>query len=72
MYEALRLTPHRAGNGERLRLLIDSRNEPWSAAERLSHRLLRAAGIKDWQANMPVYLHNRIFCIDIAFKQRNY
>lgn len=70
MYEALRLTPHRAGNSERLRLLIDSRNEPWSAAERLSHRLLRAAGIKDWQTNMPVYLHGRIFYIDIAFKQR--
>ena len=34
MYEALRLTPHRAGNRERLKLLIDSRSEPWSAAER--------------------------------------
>jgi hypothetical protein len=34
MYEALRLTPHRAGNRERLKLLIDSRGEPWSAAER--------------------------------------
>ena len=44
MYEALRMTPHRAGNLEKLKLLIDSRNEPWSAAERLSHRLLRAAG----------------------------
>jgi hypothetical protein len=32
MYEALRLTPHRAGNRERLKLLIDSRAEPWSAA----------------------------------------
>ena len=30
----------------RLKLLIDSRSEPWSAAERLSHRLLRAAQIK--------------------------
>jgi hypothetical protein len=44
MYEALRLTPHRAGNRERLKLLIDSRGEPWSAAERLGHRLLRTAG----------------------------
>jgi hypothetical protein len=41
MYEALRLTPNRTGNQERLRLLIDSRNEPWSAAERLAHRILR-------------------------------
>jgi hypothetical protein len=31
---------------ERLQLLIDSRGKPWSAAERLSHRLLRAAHIK--------------------------
>ncbi len=29
MYEALRMTPHRAGNLEKLKLLIDSRNEPW-------------------------------------------
>lgn len=70
MYEALHLTPHRAGNRERLRLLIDSRNEPWSAAERLSHRLLRASGIKNWQTNMPVCLNGQIFYIDIAFKQR--
>jgi very-short-patch-repair endonuclease len=70
MYQALHLTPHRAGNSERLSLLIDSRNEPWSAAERLSHRLLRAAGIKDWQTNMPVWLDGQIFYIDIAFKQR--
>ena len=35
MYQALRLTPNRVGNQQRLKLLIDSRNEPWSAAERL-------------------------------------
>ena len=70
MYDALRLTPHRSGNAERLRLLIDSRNEPWSAAERLSHRLLRAAGIKDWQTNLPVFMDGQIFYINIAFKQR--
>jgi hypothetical protein len=45
MYQALRLTPNRTGNQERLRLLIDSRNEPWSAAERLAHRILRGARI---------------------------
>ena len=45
MYEALRLTPNRAGNLQRLELLIDSRNEPWSAAERVAHRILRAAGL---------------------------
>jgi hypothetical protein len=51
MYEALRLTPNHAGNQERLKLLIDSRNEPWSAAERLAHRILRAANLTGWQTN---------------------
>jgi very-short-patch-repair endonuclease len=68
MYEALRMTPHRAGNRERLRLLIDSRGEPWSAAERLSHRLLRAAHIKGWETNLPVLVGGQLFYIDIAFK----
>jgi very-short-patch-repair endonuclease len=70
MYEALRMTAHRAGNRERLRLLIDSRSEPWSAAERLGHRLLRAAQIKGWQPNLPVCVAGRLFYIDIAFKQQ--
>ena len=68
MYEALRMTPHRAGNRERLQLLIDSRSEPWSAAERLSHRLLRAEQIKGWETNLPVRVDGRVFYIDIAFK----
>jgi len=70
MHEALRLTPHRAGNRERLKLLIDSRNEPWSAAERLSHRLLRAARISGWQTNLAVRLDGRVFYIDIAFRRQ--
>ena len=70
MYEALRMTPHRAGNRERLQLLIDSRGQPWSAAERLSHRLLRAAHIKGWETNLPVLVGGQVFYIDIAFKQQ--
>jgi very-short-patch-repair endonuclease len=69
MYYALRRTSHRAGNQERLKLLIDSRDEPWSAAERLSHRLLRAAGIRGWETNLPVRSADHIFYIDIAFKR---
>jgi very-short-patch-repair endonuclease len=68
MYEALRLTPNRAGNQERLRLLIDSRNEPWSAAERLAHRILRAAGLTGWETNFPVLLEGHLYYIDVAFK----
>ena len=67
MYEALRLTPNRAGNQQRLELLIDSRNEPWSAAERVAHRILRAAGLTGWKTNFPVFLEGRLYYIDIAF-----
>jgi very-short-patch-repair endonuclease len=67
MYEALRLTPNRAGNQQRLKLLIDSRNEPWSAAERLAHRILRAAGLTGWRTNFPIFLDGRLYYIDIAF-----
>jgi very-short-patch-repair endonuclease len=70
MYEALSMTPHRAGNRQRLKLLIDSRGEPWSAAERLSHRLLRAAGITGWETNHPVLVDGQLFYIDIAFKRQ--
>ena len=70
MYEALRMTPHRAGNRETLQLLIDSRGEPWSAAERLSHRLLRAAHIKGWETNLPVLVGGQLFYVDIAFRRQ--
>lgn len=50
--------------------MIDSRSESWSAAERLGHRLLRAARIKGWQANLAVHLDGRVFYIDIAFKRQ--
>jgi very-short-patch-repair endonuclease len=67
MYEALRLTSNRTGNQERLRLLIDSRNEPWSAAERLAHRILRGARITGWKPNFPLFLEGCLYYIDIAF-----
>jgi very-short-patch-repair endonuclease len=67
MYEALRLTPHRTRNPERRRLLIDSRTEPWSAAERLGHQILRRAGIRGWHSNVPVRLEGRLYFLDIAF-----
>lgn len=70
MYEALRLTPNRLGNRDRRRLLIDSRNEPWSAAERQAHRLLRQARMEGWKSNWPVFLAGQIFFIDIAFRHQ--
>ncbi|WP_375429915.1 endonuclease domain-containing protein [uncultured Friedmanniella sp.] len=54
MWEAFRLQPGRPGNPAREALLHDSRDEPWSEAEREGHRLLRAAGIVGWKSNRLV------------------
>jgi very-short-patch-repair endonuclease len=67
MRDALRLTPGRRGNQQRLVSLVDSRDEPWSAAERLAHRLLREAGIGGWRSNHPVTVDGRLFYVDVAF-----
>ena len=68
LHDALRLTPARDGNVERAALLLDSRDEPWSAAERRAYQHLRAAGITGWKANFPVVLLDRRYFIDIAFR----
>ncbi|WP_375430111.1 DUF559 domain-containing protein [uncultured Friedmanniella sp.] len=67
LWEALRLTAQRKGNTSRRELLIDSRDEPWSEAERLAHRLLRAAQIKGWKSNHPVVLDGLLYYLDVAF-----
>lgn len=67
MWSALELTPGRPGNRDRRWMLLYSRDEPWSGAERLCHRLLRAAGIVGWQANLPVVLRDRRYFLDVAF-----
>lgn len=68
LHRALELTSARFGNAERRRLLLDSRDEPWSAAERKFHRLLREAGITAWKANRPFVLGGSLFFIDVAFR----
>ena len=67
MHEALRATPSRPGNAARLRLLLDSRDEPWSEAERRGHRLLRGAHLTGWRSNHPVVIAGRLYHVDIAF-----
>lgn len=42
---ALAETPRRRGNVERDRLVRDSRDEPWSEAERMFHRILRGGKV---------------------------
>ena len=67
LHLALRSTSWRTGNVDRRALLLDSRDEPWSAAERLAHRLLREAGVEGWSTNLPVVLRGKRYRLDIAF-----
>ncbi|GAB2607018.1 endonuclease domain-containing protein [Pseudactinotalea suaedae] len=67
---ALAATTRRRGNPERRRLLLESRAEPWSAAERLAHRMLHAAGITGWRANVPISLEGHRYFLDVAFTDR--
>jgi very-short-patch-repair endonuclease len=69
LHQALDLTGARRGNRERRRLLLDSRDEPWSAAERLFHRLLRQAGITGWTANSAVTIDGTTYYLDVAFRR---
>ncbi len=64
---ALASTAGRVGNRARRRLLLESRDEPWSAAERLAHRILRSAGIRGWVANYPISIRQHRYFLDIAF-----
>jgi hypothetical protein len=68
LHRAMELTAARVGNRTRRRLLLESRTEPWSKAERLFHRLLRDAGITGWQANRPIVLGDATFYLDVVFR----
>ena len=69
LHRAMDLTAARVGNPTRRRLLLDSRDEPWSAAERLLHRLLRSAGITGWTANQAVIVAGSTYCPDALFRR---
>lgn len=62
------MTGDRLGNPQRRRLLLDSRDEPWSVPERRFHRLLRDAGITGWRANLPVRIGDARCYLDVAFE----
>lgn len=68
LQRALELTPHRPRNRLRRELIDDSRDEPWSEAERLAHRLLRAAGITGWVTNHRIAAGGFSYVVDIAFE----
>ena len=55
------------GRVEKAVWLRDSRDEPWSALERRAHRLLRAARLTGWRANVRISTRKATFYADIAF-----
>ena len=65
---ALALTPGRRGNALRRELIEDSRDRPWSEAERGLHRILRAAPLgRPFLTNHPVALTaGGIALLDVA------
>jgi very-short-patch-repair endonuclease len=68
LHRAMELTAARVGNRVKRQLLLDSRAEPWSKAERLCHSLLRDAGITGWRANRPVVLDSTYY-VDVVFRK---
>lgn len=70
LHHALELSGGRRGNQDRRALLLDSRDEPWSEAERLAHRMLRDARISGWKSNWPVTLDGSLYYLDVAFPGR--
>ena len=69
LHRAIELTAARVGNPIRRQLLLDSREEPWSKAERLFHQLLRDAGITGWKANRPVVIDGSTVYVDVIFRR---
>jgi very-short-patch-repair endonuclease len=69
LHRAMELTAARVGNPARRQLLLDSRDEPWSAAERLLHRLLRSAGISGWKANQSLRIAGSTYYPDALFRR---
>ncbi|TDT30069.1 uncharacterized protein DUF559 [Naumannella halotolerans] len=70
LHRALAATTGRRGHQLRRRVLADSRDQPWSAAERLAHRLLRQASITGWRANHRISVGARHYFGDIVFAAR--
>lgn len=65
--EALASSAGRRGNLHRRQLVLESRDNPWSPAERRTHVLLREAGIAGWVGNLKVVINNHTYYIDIGF-----
>ena len=71
MWSVLARHPYRPGNRHRAALLQDSADQPWSEAERLLHRLLRAAGLVNWSTNAWLTAGDHRYCVDVLFTERS-
>ncbi|MET1004977.1 MAG: DUF559 domain-containing protein [Propionibacteriaceae bacterium] len=69
LYEALRLTSGRRGNGQRREFLVESRDNAWSPAERAAQRLFKAEGLVGWIGNYPLPLVGQTYYLDFAFPE---
>lgn len=69
LWDTLEATPGRRGNETLRQWLKDSRDEPWSPAERAAHVVLRKVGITGWHANYPVKVRGRRAYVDLAFPE---
>lgn len=56
------------GYDQRRTILAASRDQPWSAAERKAHELLRKSGITGWRANGSIRVPGRVYKGDIVFR----
>lgn len=69
LWEAFAVCSNRRGNQLRRDLLEDSRDSPWSEAERDAHRLLRAAGLTGFRTNYRIKARGVTYHVDIAFPE---
>lgn len=63
---AFEATKRWRGSIDRRRLVEESSDNPWSAAERQLHRMLRDAGLANWRGNWPSGDHT----VEIAFVEQ--
>lgn len=64
---ALEYLPVWPGKQELRRLVVESRDSPWSPLERQGHIDLRAARITGWETNYKVVIDGEKFFIDVTF-----
>lgn len=69
LWHVLSITANRHGNSLRRAALLESRNAPWSEAERLLHRILREAGIRGWAGNVVIDCAGHSYPVDVVFER---